>query len=278
MPTRPLALLGVSVLEAARQALLAALEAWRREWGPGADVVEVVCRRAWEAPCPAAWQRTYCDDGRLVCAAWDASFETALQRHLFGPVRDGTVPRPAPFAAACASAAANALADRIAARAMIAASAEAGDQTAFDAEFQDAIRPCSGALIASFRLDGHEMQCLLNHGCVRVSADSGDTSPFADLPPLAGVALEAVLRNAVVPLRVEAGQATVALAGLATLCHGDVIPLQWLLDQPLPVRGPDGTGLFAAYLGKADGKLAIDAACLPKPDRAPDPPSQRRIF
>jgi hypothetical protein len=275
MATRPLALLGASVLEATRRTLTAVLATWSEEWG--LDAVPLVCRRAWEEPAihSAAWRRRYQEAGMLICAAWDAGFEDALQTRMFGMTHTDAPRQSTPIAAASASAGAQAAADRIAAMLFASCSAvsvAAGSDVC--AEVNAAWRPFSGAVLVSFLLDGYPMQCLLNHASVRalVAREGSAMATVPGLPALDAIPRpEALLRNTVMPLRIEAGQATVALASLATLQPGDVIPLQQHVDAPLPVHGPDGTILFAAHLGAASGKLAIELTRSPLSEAGPGP-------
>lgn len=65
------------------------------------------------------------------------------------------------------------------------------------------------------------------------------------------------LRAQPVHLGVHLEPATLTLGELAALQPGDVIPLQHALSDPLKIHAPDGSLLSGAWLGQADGHVAV---------------------
>jgi flagellar motor switch/type III secretory pathway protein FliN len=60
-----------------------------------------------------------------------------------------------------------------------------------------------------------------------------------------------------VHLGVHLEPTTLTLGELAALQPGDVIPLQHALSDPLKIHAPDGSLLGGAWLGQADGQVAV---------------------
>lgn len=114
----------------------------------------------------------------------------------------------------------------------------------------------SGSVIFTLRVAGHPMQLLLDQAAVRTLL--GKTSSPSNGPPLH--ARRQALQSSCIRLRVEIGTATLPLADLLGLAPGQVLRLDLMKHQPMPVLAVTAMGNTVLALGRpgtANGRRAV---------------------
>jgi len=121
--------------------------------------------------------------------------------------------------------------------------------------------PWSGALWLRWRWCGGFWRLALPREAVAAwaGAESAEAvAPAVPAPPTTG--LDRALAHEKVILRAALGGAELNLGQLQSLRIGDVIPLQHRLDTPLKVITGEGTELCEGWLGRRQGRIAIEMA------------------
>jgi hypothetical protein len=255
MAVRSFALLADSLLTKTGNVLTAAVQECSTDWGLERMAVRVECTRAWDAmPALAAkaWQGAYVRQGRAIRFAWQPEFIKYIQGRMFpsepGPA--AMVPGDASIASEGVVAMLSDLTDCV-----VRSVALHRDDRGEPVLDNDVLSYGSGALLATIRFGERSMHCLLNHACVRTIAEE-PVEPAIGAPFATG--MRDALRNIVVSLPVELGQAEVDVGGLMTLQTGDVIRLTSSVDGPVTVLNTEGQELFGGYLGNAGGNVALE--------------------
>jgi flagellar motor switch/type III secretory pathway protein FliN len=259
MAWRPYALLGVSVLAAVRTRLDGAVRAWCADWGVADHELAVTAERAWECgqqPVPV-WRLAIRGANSQLWLGWPSELAAQLQRLMFPPdQRHG--PNDGKSGVMAEAAAAAALEGLVAALSgALGATAGAGmGEPDSGGPGRQVWAYASGAMRIDVRVGKYACTALLDHGAVQALAAHGAPSP--SLPQLKPVNPARMLGNVPVTVRVEAGRAIVSLGSLRALCIGDVIRLDTVTDQPLPVRSVDDALLFGGHLGLSEGRVALE--------------------
>lgn len=246
-------LLGASRLETVRAQAGAAVAAWSAQWGVAAASLE--CQRADPSLAGVAWDERWHAGARGLWLARAAGLQEALQRAMFGdnpiqPLRAGAPPHLAPLAAARAmDALGTALASLL------------GEEDGHGARRGMAEQPGSrtlsgsaGTLLLTVRVGAASCRCLLDAASVERLAPA--SAPKG--APLAPVDRLKALKATPLRLAVRLGQAEVGLSALMSVAVGDVIRLDCPVDAPVAVLGPSGEPLLRAYLGQAQGAVAVE--------------------
>lgn len=253
MQARAFILIGETALAAVQRVFDAALAAWAAQWGVSAAQCTVSCRRG-EGADGAPWNRQWRTGEAQLWMALPSGLESELQRTLFAP--DGG---HAPYAQARPKIAVRAAGDahgalvQLLVRAALPTPVEVSAVTAPPDHVHAA---GAGTVQVELRLGRETLRCLLDARCVAALAAVPKVHP-APLPKLDYLR---VLADTALALPVEIGGATLGLGSLMSVGVGDVIRLDASIDALALVRGPDGAGLFQAYLGRRGELAAIEIA------------------
>ena len=236
------------------------LAEWCKDWGVKRDVIQLDCKRAWEAPILASEAEWHCCDraggtGSIWLSGSEKAID-AMQSLMFpsdGRYSSSYKLRPASLAHETSQAAVGALCRKI--TEALGARLDAGrEKTCFDESLRKA---ASGALAASIRIGSAAIMVIIDAASVRKNISA---HPVALSETLRASKRGGVLGNVAITLQCELGKARVNACSLLTLAPGDVIRLDSLVDKPLPVFNAEGKAMFSGYLGAAGHSLALEAA------------------
>jgi hypothetical protein len=256
MKASPFMLVGTSVLASIEAAILPVLRAWAGEWGIAVDAVTAKAQRAFEHGAPGerlAWSCFAAHD-RHAYLGWHPAATEGLCALLFPPDlapgrHDAAMAQLAPAAAREAG---EALASALANAAPGGAGRAPASRTAPDGALY---ARGAGAVVLSIAVGGARASLLLNGPCVHALAAPAGTPA---LPPLTRVDLHDVLSGTGVALDLTVGTARVGLNNLMSLAVGDVIRLDTSVEQPVAMRLASGAIVLNGYMGKSDGRLAVE--------------------
>ena len=244
-------LVGATRIGQLNQLIESVLTAWSQTWGVAPGQAGLACLVASDdlAQAGLVWQHRYEAPGKGLWLAWDGNFVRHLQEQIFAGRPLGT--------------ATDSLGNEVATRALRDLSARLGELVRgsvgvlaqVGAPARAHFAPGSGALLATIRISGKSMSCLLESACVHALSPP---PALAKQGPLAPVRLSHALRNVGVTLPLSIGTAEVDIGNFLTLVTGDVIRLEAPLAKPMAVSTVEGAFLFAGYLAAVDGSMAFE--------------------
>ncbi len=252
MPVRPYKLVGTSLLATLGEGLGALASEWARDWDlPEAAVTAEAMRACDATDLPGAWRMAGGHAGRSLRLDWDARFIDALGAAMFA-IAPGSHAGAGSMVEQAAVEASADLAKRL--MAPVAHDPAALTQPAPLQAPSALFTHGAGAVVVEVRCGAAAMRCLFDGELVAMLAPDRP----ATLPALAKWDVRRVAAHLPAAVTLEAGQAKVALGGLAALAVGDVIRLDSALERPLKVSGAQGVHLCDGYLGSQDGQYAIE--------------------
>lgn len=254
---RPFTLLAASVLARVAALVDSALVAWRQDWGVAAGALSVQCERAWEAELPAAtlWRQGRRGEAGAAWLAWPGQFSGALAHALFAPDSEGAalLASAAGLAGDCAEAAFEQLSAALASIVLPGTSQRDNSQP----DPADLARG-AGAMLLRLRIGKQELCVLLDGACGAALAARCPAPAAPGRAALAPLNYLHALRALPLRLPVQAGSVELGLGSLATVVVGDVIRLDTPIDAAVAVLAPGRQALLQAYLGQADGFIAVE--------------------
>jgi hypothetical protein len=257
MNVRPYALLASSTVTAIGKRVESAVHEWCAGWGIDRSAVAVESRRAWDSAVPTAaeWRfLTSVEGERVWFSAGPALVEEVLSC-MFAPDHRFRE-RGRVSAGSIASDSAQAAIDDLAARVASVFGTTPGYVSEAPAQPPEVLFVCgSGAVSISVGIGKSGCCVLADHAAVLTAV------PLGGQPEGASVQWprrEDLLGGLPISLPVVLGSAEVEIGNLLTLAVGDVIRLDTLVDQPLPIVSPDGKALCAGYLHAMDRQVVIE--------------------
>ena len=119
----------------------------------------------------------------------------------------------------------------------------------------------SGALQAQWPWCGGTWTLVLPYDAITALVGPLEsTAPISHDAPVPKEALDRVLAGEHMTLRVLLDGAELSLGQLQGLQINDVVPLAHRLDAPAQVVGPDGSTVCDGWLGRSEGRMAIELA------------------
>jgi hypothetical protein len=260
MEVRPYTVLADSTLAVIEGKFDAALAAWCADWGINRDTLVMECKRAWETaglPHDVAWQRYGpTDTFGTMWLSGQAKVTDALQSCMFpsdGRHAVSRLARPTSLAREAASSAMEELIGKIVAT--LGGTDVAAQGTESESPEDILTQYASGALAASIRIGQAAFTVLLDATCVRRNMPP---RAFSGSGGLQAVRRGSLLGNVPLSLSLELGKAQVDAGSLMSLAPGDVIRVQSVIDQPLPVFNSEGQVMFAGYLAASGESVVLE--------------------
>lgn len=250
MEARPYKLVAESERTRIRAALQQATDAWAQEWVRDADICgcDITIREGHKEAGPVQrWIRALSDTEGSLWLGLSDRLHDAVERGLYGRSQ-----RTAKASALVAEVADLALKDL--ARELLKRHGKGG----FGAWIEGDAPPGwfrhkgSGALFASARLLGEELEIVVDPAYVNPQQSRGNWAQVKPLPRLRAVDREPVV------LRTWVGAAQISIGTLGTMSVGDVLVLDSRIEDKIAFR-PQGseTDLLHGFVGSCDDKKAV---------------------
>lgn len=251
MNVRPYRLLGDRDLAAARQRILAKIQAWESGWGAQlpVPVVALSAAHATGQPEGGQWYAYHQDEQPLAWIKVPEALVGFCEQGLFAAQRDAVVvdaQRESELARQLAVSASEAL---LMALSQLDTQGEAKPQVSAATPPASLFQPGSGALMVEWALKPGQTLCMVYADIVPVRPTRKSAQPLASL--------RKAMRAQAVALHIDLGEVTLTLGQLESLHIGDVIRLDRHLGESLRVCDTQGVPVFAAQPGKKQGQRAI---------------------
>lgn len=254
MAVRPFRLYGSTALQAVAAVFENQVREWAGAWGIETSTIAIRCMAAPGARAQACWRERWSMGERSAWCDWSPQLAAQVQGLMFAPWEGEHTPR-AGLAPAMAEAALDALLSALRTHGGADLPSVAVLQPAPDWAHSHG----SGYVLVDVAIGNVSLRMLLDERwTLGVLAAAGcKTEPLPRLQPVGfGKSIDAMP----IALTVVAGHAELGAGALLGMQPGDVLRLGTAADAPFTLAMPSGQRLGLAYIGRMDGRLAVEMA------------------